>query len=153
MIALEKYSKTYWMIIGVLTIYAFFKQRKEYGCEGNLFSLEQQCIDEKSVYFQDTQYEKGDDIHKLTDKVLNLLSYHEKAGVWKICIIAANIFTLLIFSFFPYGRNLDFISIHLALFAGLYFYFNFVNYFHFRRMKGAGENLLTKIKEECRSPI
>jgi hypothetical protein len=59
------------------------KEREENGCS-NLFSINRQCIDDESVYLKGTKLEESDNNYdKLRDKLISILSYHEKGGVWK----------------------------------------------------------------------
>jgi hypothetical protein len=135
--------------MGYATFYAFLKQRQEYGCTGSLFSLNRQCIDENSVFFKDIKAQDTDTVRNLSKKVSSVLSYHEKAAVWRICLIMAAIFTMIVFGLFPNGKHGDYISIHLFFFAALYFYFNFINFHHFRRLKVVGDSLLQDMLDKC----
>lgn len=139
--------KIYWIVIVYLTIYAFLKQREENGCKGNIFSISRQCIDEDSVYFKDTQATKGDNIDDLEIKMKNVLSYHERSGHWKYCIIIAGFFTGLTYVFFPNGELRYYIALHLTFFATQYLFFSFINFHHMRRLKARGEEILGMIKD------
>lgn len=142
--------KIYWALIGFATLYAFFKQRQEYGCEGTFFTTERQCIDEKSVYFADTAPDANDTMETLTRKMTNILSYHEKSGMWKICLVMAGILSLFIYIFYPHRRDGDFVSLHLTFFVCLTFFFDFINFHHFRRLKAVGESILVRMNKKCK---
>lgn len=139
----------YWIVIGYATLWAFLKQRGEYGCSGSLFTTRKQCIDENSVYFVDSGFTTADSPKDLSKKVSSLLGYHEKSGIWKVCIVMAGVLTLFVWAIFPNGTNSQFISLHLTFFSLLYFYFNFINYHHFRRLKAAGDKILDAMVAKC----
>ena len=61
------------------------KEREELACY--TLSIKRQCIDEESIYLKNTKAESRDTCKDLYQKIESILSYHEKARVWKRCII------------------------------------------------------------------
>jgi hypothetical protein len=57
------------------------KEREELGCYR--LSIGRQCIDEESVYVKNTKAEPNDTTDDLYKRLGSILSYHEKAGVWR----------------------------------------------------------------------
>lgn len=71
------------------------KEREELGCYR--VSVAQQCDDHESVYIKGTHMEEGDTTQELYERMVSILSYHEKAGVWKRCVILSTILVLFAF--------------------------------------------------------
>jgi hypothetical protein len=85
-------------IFTLIIFYAIMKEREELGCYR--VSIGRQCIDEDSVYVKNTKASKEDDCNDLYEKIESILSYHEKGGVWKRCLIIASIITFYIYCHF-----------------------------------------------------
>jgi hypothetical protein len=117
-------------------------------------SIGRQCIDEESVYLKNTKAETGDTCKDLYEKMESILSYHEKAGVWRRCIIIATI--IIFFIYIIYKINNEFNSINqyvvllMVIFTLIYFYHNYINYHHFRNLKQNGVEILQLIKRKCK---
>ena len=141
-------------IFALIMFYAIMKERSECGCYR--LSIERQCIDEESVYVKNTKAETQDTCEDLYKKIESILSYHEKAGIWKRCIIIATIITFFIHIVYNINNNLNNINQYavmlLVIFALIYFYHNYINYHHFRKLKQNGVEILQIIKQKCRSP-
>lgn len=145
------WTATYWVAIAALTAYAFFKQRLELGCEGSsLFSLHKQCIEENSVFLVGTQPERGDTLDDEIRKLRHLVSYHEKSGVWRVCLLLSLVLTWLVVLLAPGTPPTALVSLHLAFTAIHYFYMNYINYHHFRRIRDTGVALLASVRRRCR---
>jgi hypothetical protein len=65
------------------------KEREELGCYR--FSIGRQCIDEDSVYVKNTKAESTDTCEDLHTRMISILSYQDKGGVWKRCLIISTI--------------------------------------------------------------
>ena len=85
----------------------------------------------------------------------SILSYHEKGGVWKRCLIIATIITFYIYVVYNINKKINnnvnqYVVILLVIFALIYFYHNYINYHHFRRLKQNGVENLELIKQKCK---
>jgi len=135
----------------ILFIYAVLKEREELGCYR--LSIGRQCIDEESVYVKNTKAEQGDTCKDLYERMGSILSYHEKAGVWRRCIIMAIIITFFVYIVYNINKNFNinqYIVLLLVSFSLIYFYHNFINYHHFRRLKQNGIEILQLMKQKCK---
>lgn len=140
----------YWLIMCYATLYAFMKQRQEYGCSESFFTTKRQCIDENSVHIKGTKSQDTDTLEELNRKMISTLSYHEKSGIWKICLIMANVLVFFVYMFVDIQTPLKtLIPIHLMFLAIQYFYFNFINYHHFSILKSHGMETLKRINHKC----
>jgi amino acid permease len=139
-------------IFTLVIFYAVMKEREELGCYR--ISIGRQCIDEDSVYLKNTKASKEDNCNDLHGKIESILSYHEKGGVWKRCIIIATIITFFIYIVYntnnTINNNINQYTIFLLIiFAIIYFYHNYINYHHFRKLKQNGIEILQLIKRKC----
>jgi hypothetical protein len=135
----------------IIFIYAVLKEREELGCYR--LSIGRQCIDEESVYVKNTKAEQGDTCKDLYERMGSILSYHEKAGVWRRCIIMAIIITFFVYIVYNINKNFNinqYIVLLLVSFSLIYFYHNFINYHHFRRLKQNGIEILQLMKQKCK---
>ena len=140
-------------IFAIIIFYAIMKEREESGCYR--LSIERQCIDENSVYVKNTNALKEDDCNVLYKKIESILSYHEKGGVWKRCIIIASIITFFIYIIYNTNKTINnninqYAVFLLVIFAIIYFYHNYINYHHFRKLKQNGIEILQLIKTKCK---
>jgi hypothetical protein len=135
-----------WVItIIILLIYAVLKEREELGCYR--FSIARQCNDDESVYIKNTKMNKNDTKDILYDRMISILSYHEKAGIWKRCLIIGTILFLITFIMIDSKCNKrEWIALHLSFIMIIYFFFNYINYHHFRRLKQNGVEILEELK-------
>ena len=135
----------------IIIFYAIMKEREELGCYR--ISIGRQCIDEESVYVKNTKAEHNDTCEDLYKRIESILSYQEKAGIWKRCIIIATI--IIFFIYIVYNINNKFNNINqyvvllLVIFTLIYFYHNYINYHHFRKLKQNGLEILELIKKNC----
>jgi hypothetical protein len=135
----------------IIFVYAVLKEREELGCYR--LSIGRQCIDEESVYVKNTKAEQGDTCKDLYERMGSILSYHEKAGVWRRCIIMAIIITFFVYIVYNINKNFNinqYIVLLLVSFSLIYFYHNFINYHHFRRLKQNGIEILQLMKQKCK---
>jgi hypothetical protein len=125
------------IIIICIFLYAILKEREELGCYR--ISIAKQCDDNNSVYLLNTKMENGDTKEILKKRLISIVSYHEKAGVWRRCYILslALLFIILIVDKIAHKRNNIYYWIVLLLlfFTVHYFFFNYINYHHFRNLK------------------
>jgi hypothetical protein len=122
-------------------MYALLKERRELGCSGTSVGS-RQCSDEDSVYVRGTAPEVGDTRADARRKLVSVLSYHEKGGVWKRCFLLATVLTWVAYcvqrATACAGAGWTLAILHLLFLAVLYFYWNFINYHHFRLLKTHG---------------
>lgn len=136
------------IIIIIILIYAVLKEREELGCYR--FSIARQCNDEESVYIKNTKMNKNDTKEILYERIISILSYHEKAGIWKRCVIIGTILFLISFIMIDSkGNKREWIALHLSFIMIIYFFFNYINYHHFRRLKQNGIEILEELKNRC----
>ena len=128
-------------VICVAFAYAVLKEREELGCYR--VSIARQCDDQQSVYVRGTKMTAGDSADVLKQRMLSILSYHEKAGVWKRCLILATVLVLVAALLETRCNGIGkWIVLHLAITCVMYFYFNYLNYHHFRNLKDNGVEIL-----------
>jgi len=136
-----------YIIFIVIFIYALLKEREELGCYR--VSIEKQCDDNKSVYVINTKATETDNKEELYNKLESILSYHEKAGVWRRCYILSTILLFILY-IIKNTCNKDviyyWINLLLLYFTVLYFFFNYINYHHFRNLKNNGLEIIKKLK-------
>jgi hypothetical protein len=143
----------FWIILVACTLfYAIMKEREELGCYR--VSIARQCDDEDSVYVKGTHMEEGDNMQDLYARMMSILSYHEKAGVWKRCVILATILVVLAFLLLNLARTEEglvgaWIMIYLMFCTVMYFFFNYMNYHHFRNLKRNGQDIMDRIMITC----
>ncbi len=139
------------IVVSIALIYAILKEREDLGCIR--VSIERQCIDEDSVYVKGTKMSKGDTKEELFKKLKSILSYHDKAAVWRRAFIIACVFVLvtlfllkfdcMLYSYIYFG----FVML-LVFFFVQYFYFNFVNYHHMRYLQRNGFEIIEKLQKK-----
>lgn len=138
------------LIIAILC-YSIIKERRELGCYR--VSIDRQCNDDESVYVKNTKMEKNDNCNDLLERLGSIVSYHEKGGVWKRCFIISAICVFVIYLVYNINSKFDNINYYFILFlltfTLLYFYHNYINYHHFRRLKNNAIEILTEIKKKC----
>lgn len=127
--------------VGAAGAYALLKERAELGCAG--FAVHgRQCRDEESVYVRGTEPHVGDDANTAARKLQSVLSYHEKAGVWKRSFLMAVALTyathVVLRAAACTTPGWALATLHLLFLAIIYFYWNFINYHHFRVLKTHG---------------
>lgn len=135
--------------------YALLKEREELGCKG-LSVGERVCRDESSVYVRGTAPMPGYDTPSTARaKLVSVLSYHEKGGVWKRCFLLATVLAYVGYvatrATARAGTGWTLALQHLLFFTVLYFYWNFINYHHFRVLKRHGVQLLDIITSSTSS--
>jgi hypothetical protein len=146
-------TKCFIILISVITIfYAIAKERQELGCYRT--SIDRQCIDENSVYVKNTRTEENDTCEDMIERLNSIVSYHEKGGIWKRCIIIAliiNIFIFVVSNICKKDKNIFYYNLTLIVIVWciIYFYHNYINYHHFRLLKRNGIEIIDKIKNKC----
>jgi membrane protein insertase Oxa1/YidC/SpoIIIJ len=146
------------IIIIIIFVYAIFKEREELGCFK--FSIAKQCDDNNSVYLINTKMKKKDDKEILIKRLISILSYHEKGGVWKRCYILSFLLIIIVFivNKLYYSENNEeekkkekknyiyyWLTLLLLFFTIIYFFFNFINYHHFRNLKDNGIEIINTL--------
>jgi len=138
-------------IFAIIIFYAVMKEREELGCYR--ISIGKQCNDENSVYVKNTKSSPEDNCKDLYERIESILSYHEKAGVWKRCIILATIITFFVYIVYKINNKFNninqYVVLLLVIFAVIYFYHNYINYHHFRLLKKNGLEILELINQKC----
>jgi hypothetical protein len=122
------------------------KEREELGCYR--LSIGTQCDDENSVFVKNTKMQPSDTEKELKERLLSIISYHEKSGVWKRCVILATIqvvFAYIILKSCPCNNATPWIFIHIVFITVMYFFFNYINYHHFRILKKNGTDIINKL--------
>ena len=145
-------SYLFGFIFVLIIYYAVMKEREELGCYR--FSIGRQCKDEESVFVKNTKTEPGDTCKDLYERMGSILSYHEKAGVWRRCFIIATIITFFVYIVYNINHKLNsvnqYVVLLLLIFTLIYFYHNYINYHHFRNLKQNGLEILELIKKKCK---
>jgi hypothetical protein len=135
------------IIIICILLYAILKEREELGCYR--FSISKQCDDNNSVYLLNTKMENGDTKEILKKRLISIVSYHEKAGIWRRCYILSLslLFIIFIVNKISYKKdNIYYWLVLLILFFAIhYFFFNYINYHHFRNLKENGIEIINKL--------
>jgi len=141
-----------------ILIYAILKEREELGCYR--FSIARQCNDNNSVYVINTKMENGDTKEILIKRLISIVSYHEKAGVWRRCYILSLSLLFIIYIVDKICSKRDnvndkicskrdniyyWVVLLLLFFAIHYFFFNYINYHHFRNLKENGIEIINKL--------
>ena len=140
-----------------ILIYAILKEREELGCYR--FSIARQCNDNNSVYVINTKMENGDTKEILIKRLISIVSYHEKAGVWRRCYILSLSLLFIIYIVDKICCKKDdkdkicskrdniyyWVVLLLLFFAIHYFFFNYINYHHFRNLKENGIEIINKL--------
>jgi hypothetical protein len=139
------------IILAMVFFYSIAKERQELGCYR--VSIDRQCIDDESVYVKNTKMSSNDSCEDLVSRMTSIISYHEKGGVWKRCLIIAAIIVAVVYVVYNMNSKFDniyhYLVILLLIFALLYFYHNYINYHHFRILKHNGVEILENIKHHC----
>ena len=138
-------EKIYIFIMCLITFYAIAKEREELGCYR--ISIARQCDDNNSVFLHGTKSTSKDTRKVLLSRMKSILSYHEKAGVWKRCFILGIILTMVAYSIvtaYTCGSHNWFI-VHILFVTILYFFFNYINYHHMRNLKNNGMEILNRL--------
>ena len=134
------------VLLCIVLLYAILKEREELGC--HRISIARQCDDENSVYVKGTKMDVNDTYDDLHKKLISIVSYHEKAGVWRRCFILATLITFSSFLIYIFSckYNISWFAIHIITFCILYFFFNFINFHHFRYLKNNGMEIIERMK-------
>lgn len=143
----------YALLICYITYYAIAKERQELGCKRGLTSINKQCDEDKSVYLVGTNPETNDTPEMLMSKLDSVLSYHEKGAVWRRCWIIMMLITMFIIIGInnPCVLHLNtIVYLQLGIFFVIYFFFNYINYHHLRRLKNNGRMIIKAINKKCK---
>ena len=135
------------ILLCLVIFYAIVKERQELGCYR--VSVDRQCDDDESVYLKNTKMSPGDTHAEKIERLRSIVSYHEKGGVWKRCVLMAMISVLAVYVIYrvqPVFKFHSYILLLLVNFTILYFYHNYINYHHFRRLKNNANEILDTLK-------
>jgi hypothetical protein len=130
-----------------MIFYVLMKEREDAGCNG--ISIAHHCYDEESVYIRNTRGNSNDNCNDLTKKLISILSYHDKGGLWRRCFIIAIIIAFFIYICYNVKNKYNFIVVVLVICSFLYFYHNYVYFHHFRILKTNGIEILDLMKNKC----
>ena len=103
--------------------------------------------------------ENGDTKEILIKRLISIVSYHEKAGVWRRCYILSLSLLFIIYIVDKISCKRDdkdkicskrvdiyyWVVLLLLFFAIHYFFFNYINYHHFRNLKENGIEIINKL--------
>ena len=131
------------LLLMVVVFYAVAKEREELGCYR--FSIGRQCDDDESVYLKNTKMHPEDTHADKIARLKSITSYHEKAGVWKRCVLLSLVYVFALYPIYclqPVWNVYSFLLMFLVSFTVMYFYHNYLNYHHFRRLKNNAAELL-----------
>lgn len=143
-----------WIIgLGTLLIYAILKEREELGCYR--ISIAKQCDEQQSVYLRGTKMNTTDTESVLYERLLSILSYHEKGGVWRRCVILATVILIITYTFDKAFCDLQakWIALFMLYFTVFYFFFNYINYHHFRNLKNNGTEIMEHLFKKSNGKI
>jgi hypothetical protein len=139
------------IIVCIILLYVLYKERCELGCKH--LSIHHKCDFDDSVYIKNTKLEKNDNCQDLLHKLESIVSYHEKGGIWKRCIIIATICVSFIFVVYKINSKFDsiyhYILLLLLIFTVIYLYHNFINYHQFRILKNNTLEIINQINKKC----
>jgi len=125
-------------------VYSILKEREEMGCRS--FSIKKHCLEKNSLYFKDTYPLITDNKNILYNKLISLLSIHEKAGIWRKCLIIATIIIFFIKLYMKDISDQNIIVLHILIICILYFYHNFMNFHYYRIAKNISFDIIDKLK-------
>ena len=134
------------VILSIVVFYAITKEREELGCYR--MSVGRQCDDEDSVYVKNTKMEVEDTCRDKKDRLKSIVSYHEKGGVWKRCVIISLVTVFTVYIIYRLQSNFQlysYLSLFLINFTIIYFYHNYINYHHFRLLKRNAVEIIDSI--------
>lgn len=138
---------TLFIILFIIFIYCILKEREELG--SIRFGIKRNLDDNNSVYVKNTQYNPNDTIKDLNEKIISIISYHEKGAIWRRCYIFSILLCLILFILIKSSCNINSVYFWICLIilytAIIYFYFNFINYHHFRVLKNNGIKILEEL--------
>lgn len=147
---MESTTRIYLFIMCIITYYAVAKEREELGCYR--ISIARQCDDQNSVYVYGTKPSSKDTRKILISRMKSVLSYHEKAGVWRRCFILGIVLTIIAYSIVTscsssrrIAKIHNWFIVHIMFVAILYFFFNYINYHHMRNLKNNGLEILNML--------
>ena len=135
--------KLYMLSIPLVIFYAISKEREEFGCKK--ISIEKQCNELESVYLKGTKFETADTKKILYTKLKKLISLNDNVTFWKKSYIMSTIICIVIQNFISDIKDHVLITLHITIFAILYFYLNFM-FFHIDlQAKKIGFELVDKL--------
>jgi hypothetical protein len=135
----------YVLSIPVVLFYTVSKEREEFGCRK--ISVKKQCDETESVYLKGTKYEPSDTKKTIYKKLKNLISFNDNVTFWKKSYIMATIICIFIQNFIPDAKEHVLVSLHITIFASLYFYLNFMHFHIDRPANIIGFELVDKLSE------
>ena len=134
----------HWALVAAVGAYALAAERRELGCTS--LNPMRRCADEDSVYVRGTAPSPLDSRESARRKLVSILSYHEKGGVWKRSLLLATVLAyvshVLHRAVSCAGHGWVAAAHHMVFVCVVYFYWNYMNYHHFRLLKRNGVQLL-----------
>jgi hypothetical protein len=139
------------IVVMIILYYAIVKEREELGCFR--LSIEKQCDDENSVFLKNTKLEKTDTCDDALQRLLSILSYHEKSAIWRRCVVMSFVSVLGLYVIHRASNHpasmYTYVLFLIINFAIIYFYHHYIEYHHFRNLKYNGEEIIQFIKIKC----
>jgi hypothetical protein len=139
------------IVVMIILYYAIVKEREELGCFR--VSIEKQCDDGNSVFLKNTKLEKTDTCDDALQRLLSILSYHEKGAIWRRCVIMSFVSVLGLYVLHRASNQsvsmYTYVLFLIINFAIIYFYHHYIEYHHFRNLKYNGEEIIQFIKIKC----
>ena len=134
---------------------AMYNERADFGCQKKFGVSGASCADENSVYARGTKYQAGDAAETIKTKLKSLFGHHERAGVWKRCVVTAFMTSVVGYVVYVRGSFLDghaavprgwlFLITWLVTFSILYFVKNFENFHIYRVLQRHGLELISHL--------
>jgi hypothetical protein len=118
--------RLYILSIPLVLFYVISKEREEFGCNG--LTIKKQCNETESVYLKGTKFNPTDTKKILYKKLKKLISFNDNVTFWRKSYIMSTIICIVIQNFIPDTKDHNLITLHITIFAILYFYLNFMFY-------------------------
>ncbi len=143
-------SNIYFIVISFLVIDSIYQIYKVMGCDTKTL----ECDDKESYFVRGTKYNKDDTLNDMVKKLKKITSYNENMGMWRIALVMASLIFLVVYMFLnkniQHCNGLTLVSIHLVIWTLLWFYFNFIDFHHFKHLKENGEELILNLLKYCK---
>lgn len=138
------------LLLTVIILLIFYKERDEYGCTGVL-----QCFasetDENNKYVKASKYNNKDTIKDIERKLLYITNIHQKIVVWRKSILIS-VILIFIVSLIDHRKHLDidqYIIMLIVFSSIMYFFQNFINYHLYSSLRLNSEELIKQIDIKC----
>lgn len=135
--------------------FALYNEIVENGCDLSDKSVPG-CHITKNVYLKGTYPSPNDSCDTMYKKIISILSFHEKNGLWKKCLIIGSLLIIAL-TIFMLGYDMKLFNYYqylllLIIFTCIiYFYHNYLIHHYFQRLKDNGQEIIELIKQKCQS--